>query len=90
MLKRLATTSSRHPRLLLTLRAFSTLPDFDPSKDYYKVLGVPKGASEAEIKKSYYQLALKYHPDKNEGKTEEKFKEISSAYDVLGDKSKKQ
>jgi len=51
---------------------------------------VPKGASEAEIKKSYYQLALKYHPDKNEGKTEEKFKEISSAYDVLGDKSKKQ
>jgi len=90
MLKRLATTSFRHPRLLSTLRAFSTLPDFDPSKDYYKVLGVPKGASEAEIKKSYYQLALKYHPDKNEGKTEEKFKEISSAYDVLGDKSKKQ
>ena len=59
-------------------------------KDYYKILGVARGASEDEIKKSYRKLALKYHPDKNQtAGAEEKFKEIGEAYDVLSDKKKK-
>ena len=58
---------------------------FDPDVDYYKVLGVNSKANSNEIKTKYYRLALKYHPDKTGGKTEAKFKEISAAYDVLGD-----
>ena len=60
-------------------------------KDYYKVLGVDKKASQDDIKKTYRKLAVKYHPDKNPGdkKAEEKFKEINEAYDVLGDAAKR-
>jgi molecular chaperone DnaJ len=56
-------------------------------KDYYKTLGVTKGATGDEIKKSYRKLARKYHPDANEGdaKAEARFKEISEAYNVLSD-----
>lgn len=55
-------------------------------KDYYKVLGVDSSAKQDEIKKAYRKLAVKYHPDKNPGDkaAEEKFKEISEAYQVLG------
>jgi len=60
-------------------------------KDYYRVLGIAKGASDDEIKKSYRKLAMKYHPDKNNAPgAEEKFKEIGEAYDVLSDPKKKQ
>lgn len=61
-------------------------------KDYYKTLGVDKSTSAADIKKAYRRLAIKYHPDKNKGdKTaESKFKEISEAYEVLGNPEKKQ
>lgn len=60
-------------------------------KDYYKVLGVPKTAKEDEIKKAYRKLALKWHPDKNNSAgAEEKFKEISEAYDVLSNKEKRE
>ena len=57
------------------------------AKDYYKILGVKEDASEAEIKKSYRKLALRYHPDKNPGNkaAEEHFKNISEAYYSLGD-----
>lgn len=60
-------------------------------KDYYKTLGVERNATADEIKKKYRKLALKYHPDKNQGnkEAEDKFKEISEAYDVLGDAEKR-
>jgi molecular chaperone DnaJ len=60
-------------------------------KDYYHVLGVAKNASQAEIKKAYRKLAQKYHPDTNPGDTaaEDRFKEISAAYDVVGDEEKR-
>ncbi|MGJ0906262.1 molecular chaperone DnaJ [Clostridium botulinum] len=62
-----------------------------PSKDYYALLGLEKGASEEDIKKAFRKLAIKYHPDKNKGnkEAEEKFKEINEAYQVLSDPQKK-
>lgn len=60
-------------------------------RDYYEVLGVPKTADETEIKRAYRKLAKKYHPDTNPGSShaEQQFKEVSEAYDVLGDPEKK-
>ncbi|XP_062846915.1 dnaJ homolog subfamily B member 1a isoform X2 [Trichomycterus rosablanca] len=59
-------------------------------KDYYKILGIQKGASDDEIKKAYRKQALKFHPDKNKlPGAEDKFKEIAEAYDVLSDAKKK-
>ena len=62
------------------------------SKDYYEILSVSKSASQDEIKKAYRKLALKYHPDRNKGDKakEEKFKEASQAYQVLGDPKKRE
>lgn len=61
-------------------------------KDYYKILGVNKNATDKEIKQAYRKLAIKWHPDRNPGnkEAEEKFKEIVEAYDVLSDRQKRQ
>jgi len=60
-------------------------------RDYYEILGVKRDASEQELKKAYRQLALKHHPDRNPGSkpSEEKFKEINEAYEVLSDSQKR-
>lgn len=65
-------------------------------RDYYEVLGVNKNVSETDLKKAFRQLSMKYHPDRQQGKSEnekqeaeEKFKEIAEAYDVLSDKDKR-
>lgn len=58
------------------------------AKDYYETLGVNKGASKEEIKKAFYKLAHKYHPDKKEG-NEAKFKQVNEAYQVLSDDDKR-
>ncbi|MBL0085967.1 MAG: molecular chaperone DnaJ [Ideonella sp.] len=62
-------------------------------RDYYEILGVPKNASEDDIKKAYRKLAMKHHPDRNQGddakKSEEKFKEAKEAYEMLSDAQKR-
>lgn len=60
-------------------------------KDFYEVLGVARSASDDDIKKAYRKLAMKYHPDRNQGDAaaEEKFKEVQKAYDILSDKQKR-
>ncbi|MEO5995326.1 MAG: DnaJ domain-containing protein, partial [Chitinophagaceae bacterium] len=58
-----------------------------PVKDYYKILEVAHNASELEIKKAYRQMAMRFHPDKNEGNelAENHFKEVLEAYEILSD-----
>ena len=62
-------------------------------RDYYEVLGVPRNAGDDEIKKAYRKLAMKYHPDRNQGdaakEAEAKFKEVKEAYEMLSDPQKK-
>lgn len=61
-------------------------------RDYYEVLGVQRGASETDIKKAYRKLARQYHPDRNPGdkQAEARFKEVQDAFEILGDKNKRE
>ena len=60
-------------------------------KDYYKILNVPRNASEEEVRKGYKKMALKFHPDKNKSpEAEDRFKEIAEAYEVLSDPQKRE
>lgn len=83
-----------HQHTLLAPRGFRALHTTSSTykEDYYKVLGVPRNASKKEIKKAYYELAKKHHPDGNKGDAgnPRKFTEIGEAYEVLGDDSKRQ
>lgn len=98
---------ARSPRALLTLRPgvsltgaksypFICTASFHTSaplakEDYYQILGVPRNASQKDIKKAYYQLAKKYHPDtnKDDPKAKEKFSQLAEAYEVLSDEVKR-
>ncbi|CAH9112637.1 unnamed protein product [Cuscuta europaea] len=75
--------------ILLSLLSYSLI--VIAAKSYYDILQIPKGASEEQIKRAYRKLALKYHPDKNQGNDDanKKFAEISNAYEVLSDSEKK-
>ncbi|XP_071461898.1 dnaJ homolog subfamily A member 3, mitochondrial isoform X2 [Marmota flaviventris] len=98
---------ARGPRALLTLRPGVSLTGVKSypfvctayfhtntplaKEDYYQILGVPRNASQKEIKKAYYQLAKKYHPDtnKDDPKAKEKFSQLAEAYEVLSDEVKR-
>lgn len=65
-------------------KSIHTTSYLNNKKDFYNILGVPKNASQKEIKKAYYQLAKKFHPDINKGdpSASKKFQEVSEAYEV--------
>ena len=78
--------------LFITLLILPITIKSEENEDYYAILGIKKDATEAEIKKAYRKLALKWHPDKNPNnreEAEEKFKKINEAYSVLSDKNKR-
>ncbi|XP_072337485.1 dnaJ heat shock protein family (Hsp40) member A3a isoform X2 [Scyliorhinus torazame] len=79
--------SAPHPLSVATFHSSSSLA----KTDYYEVLGVPRNSTQREIKKAYYQLAKKYHPDtnKDDPKAKEKFSQVAEAYEVLSDEVKR-
>lgn len=72
------------PLYLNNNKSIHTTTYLQNKKDFYNILGVPKNASQKEIKKAYYQLAKKFHPDTNKGdpSANKKFQEVSEAYEV--------
>lgn len=79
------------PTRLLRLQTFHTTCTAFQTRDFYDVLGVPRTASQDDIKKAYYQLAKNYHPDinRNDPEAQRKFQAVSEAYETLGDESKR-
>ena len=78
--------------LILITLPLIIISQSEKKEDYYELLGVKKDATDAEIRKAYRKLALKWHPDKNQDnkqEAEEKFKKINEAYSVLSDKQKR-
>ncbi|KAJ2751595.1 mdj1 protein precursor [Coemansia pectinata] len=81
---------SQHRAAVSGRRGFHTTTSMRKSEDFYSVLGVKRDATQAEIKKAYYQLAKKYHPDANKAaEAKDKFLKIQEAYDTLSDESKR-
>lgn len=77
---------------LVSYRFVAVIMDHNMAQeDFYSLLGVPRNASEADIKKAYRKLAMRYHPDKNPGnkEAEEKFKQVKEAYEILSDQQKR-
>lgn len=70
-----------------TRRCFNLTTPLAASKNYYDVLGIPKTANPKQIKDAYYKLAMKHHPDKNQGILTKEFRDIKEAYDVLSHES---
>lgn len=64
-------------------------PDFEVDKDYYKILGVSQNASKADIKKKYFTYVQTMHPDRNPNANQDKFKELTSAYNLLSNEKKR-
>ncbi|KAL2433492.1 DnaJ-like protein 1, mitochondrial [Exophiala dermatitidis] len=82
--------SSRRPSPCEPIRSFSSTPIFHATKDPYQTLGIGRDASASEIKKAYYALAKKYHPDTNKDPgAKEKFTDAQAAYELLNDPQKK-
>ena len=88
---RQATRSPTNHERIQQRRSFHASSSLQATKDPYQVLGVSKGASAGEIKKAYYSLAKKYHPDTNKDpKAKERFSEAQSSYELLNDPKKKE
>ena len=88
MIRQAASVKRERSWQLIGKTVFTIMAD---KRDYYEVLGIQKGASDEEIKKAFRKMAMKYHPDRNQGDkdAEEKFKEVNEAYSVLSDPDKK-
>lgn len=81
------TVTRKTPMTLFSKRHVHITAVLKMSKNYYDVLGVDRNANQKQIKNAYYKLAMKYHPDKNQGKLTQQFREIKEAYDVLSNES---
>ncbi|KAM6972415.1 dnaJ homolog subfamily A member 3, mitochondrial-like [Aplochiton taeniatus] len=84
-------TGARCPHVTISCRSFNTSRPSANKQDFYDVLGVPRTATQKEIKKAYYQMAKKYHPDTNQDdpQAKEKFAKLAEAYEVLSDEVKR-
>jgi len=84
----LAIVSRRKPTVYFAgRRSVNVTASLGSSKNYYDVLGVPRDANTKQIKDAYYKLAMKHHPDKNQGILTKQFRDIKEAYDVLSNES---